>query len=82
MLGLRWPIGLWTVVPFDYNLIQMDDYPADSCAISSTAFLLFHVNSHTLFNYFLQKNMDRFLLFCHLVLLYLNIAVFFKYICI
>ena len=35
-----WTIGLWTVGPFDYNLFQMDDYPADSCAISPTAFLL------------------------------------------
>ena len=34
-----WTIGLWTVGPFDYILIQMDDYPADSCAISHTAFL-------------------------------------------
>ena len=33
-------IGLWTVGPFEYNLIQMDDYPADSCAISPAAFLL------------------------------------------
>ena len=31
---------LWIVGPFDYNLIQMDDYPADCCAISPTAFLL------------------------------------------
>ena len=31
----------WTVGPFDYNLIQMDDYPADSCAISPTAFFFF-----------------------------------------
>ena len=22
-----WTIGLWTVGPFDYILIQMDDYP-------------------------------------------------------
>ena len=35
-----WTIGLWTVGPFDYNLIQMDDYSADSCAISQMAFLL------------------------------------------
>ena len=35
-----WTIGLWTVGSFDCNLIQMDDYPADSCAISPTAFLL------------------------------------------
>ena len=33
-------IGLWTVGPFDYNLIKIDDYPADSCAISPAAFLL------------------------------------------
>ena len=33
-------IGLWTDGPFDNNLIQMDDYPANSCAISPTAFLL------------------------------------------
>ena len=32
-------IGLWTVGPFDYNLIQMDDCPADSCTISPPAFL-------------------------------------------
>ena len=35
-----WMIGLFTVGPFDYNIIQMDDYPADSCAISPMAFLL------------------------------------------
>ena len=33
-------IGLGTAGPFDYNLIHMDDYPTDSCAISSTTFLL------------------------------------------
>ena len=33
-----WTIGLRTVGPFDYNLIQMDDYLADSCVISPTAF--------------------------------------------
>ena len=31
-----WMIGLWTVGPIDYNLIQMDD----SCATSPLAFLL------------------------------------------
>ena len=35
-----WTIGLWTVGPFHYNLIQIDDYPADSCAISHTTFFL------------------------------------------
>ena len=35
-----WTIGLWTVGPFNYNLIQIDNYPADSCTISPTAFLL------------------------------------------
>ena len=35
-----WTIGLWTVGPFDYDLIQMDGYPADSCAVSPSAFLL------------------------------------------
>ena len=25
-----WTTALWTVGPFDYILIQMDDYPADS----------------------------------------------------
>ena len=35
-----WTIGLWTVRPFDYNLIQMDDYPADSCVKSPSVFLL------------------------------------------
>ena len=33
-------IGFWTVGPFDYNLTQMDNYPAVSCAISPMAFLL------------------------------------------
>ena len=37
-----WMIGLWTVGPFDYNLIQMDDYQADSCAVSPSAFLLLY----------------------------------------
>ena len=38
---------LWTVRPFDFTMFnnynvkyQMDDYPADSCAISPTVFLL------------------------------------------
>ena len=35
-----WTIGLRTVGPFDYDLIQIDDYPTDSCTISSSAFLL------------------------------------------
>ena len=39
-----WMIGLWTIGPFDYNLIQMNDYRADSCAISPTAFLLIFQN--------------------------------------
>ena len=38
-----WTIILWTVGPFDFNLIQMDDYPTDSCAISPTDFLLLHL---------------------------------------
>ena len=29
----------WTFGPFDYKLIHMDDYLADSCTISPTAFL-------------------------------------------
>ena len=37
-----WTIGLRTVGPFDYNLIQMDDYSADSCLIRPMAFLLAH----------------------------------------
>ena len=39
-------IGLWTVEPFDYNLIQMDDYPADSCAISPRDFLFYNSREH------------------------------------
>ena len=36
-----WTNCLWTVRPFDYDLIQMDDYSTDSCAvISHTALLL------------------------------------------
>ena len=37
-----WNVGNlddWTVGPFDYNLIQMYDYLADSCVISPTTFL-------------------------------------------
>ena len=46
--GLKiWTFGLLGVCksgrldfgPFDCNLIEMDDYPTDGCAISSTAFL-------------------------------------------
>ena len=33
-------IGLWTVGPFDYKLTQIDDYPADNCAM---AFLLVYL---------------------------------------
>ena len=41
MDGLLDSCKLWTVEPFDYYNIthQMNDYPADSCAISITAFL-------------------------------------------
>ena len=35
-----WTIGLWTLGPYDYNLFQIDDYPAHSCTISPMAFLL------------------------------------------
>ena len=35
-----WTIGFWIVGPFDYILIQVDDYLADSRAISLSAFLL------------------------------------------
>ena len=36
-------IGLWTIGRFDDNLIQMDDYPTDSCAISPKTFLFLEV---------------------------------------
>ena len=34
--------GLCAVGPFNYNLIQMDDYRADSCAISRIRLSCFH----------------------------------------
>ena len=39
--GLLDSYKLWTVGPFDYYNVTypMDDYPADSCAIGSMAFL-------------------------------------------
>ena len=37
-------IELWTVGPFDYNLIKMDDHAADSCAISPTTFMFFFIS--------------------------------------
>ena len=40
--------GRLDILLLDHNLIQMDDYPADSCAISPTAFLLLYISvSHT-----------------------------------
>ena len=60
-------IKLWTVGPFDSNLIQMDDYPADSCAISPLAFLL--VSVYRCFNFAETSRCDHHLQlvqdFCH-----------------
>ena len=50
----------WTVGPCDYNLIQMDDYPADSCAMYRTAFLLN-------FNQVINKSCPGNRLTCHIL---------------
>ena len=54
-----WMVGNlddWSVGPFDYNLIQMDDYTTDSCAISLSAFLLAHlvISERVLYNHALS----------------------------
>ena len=46
-----WTIGLWAVEPLDYNLIQMDDYPVDSSAISPTAFLYCETQTWHAYNF-------------------------------
>ena len=33
-----WKMGLWTVGPFDCNLIQMDDNTADTVRLSTETF--------------------------------------------
>ena len=48
MDGLLDGCKLWTVRPFDYYNVtyQMDDYTADSCAISPWAFLLDNIRNY------------------------------------
>ena len=65
MDGLLDGCKLWTVEPFNYYnaKYEMDDYPADSCAISPMAFLLLtKFNDWTFVHYVVVAKMSYILL--------------------